>query len=110
LFERVHELGYNIKLTAKAKDFVAEKGYDEKFGARPLKRAIQKYLEDPLADEIINSKITEGDEINVDYNKKEDKIVIKIKKGKPTEPEGKEVTPPPVDEAKASDKDGDDEG
>lgn len=83
LFIRVQELGYNIKLTEKAKDYIADKGYDSKFGARPLKRAIQKYLEDPLADEIINSNVGEGDALSVDYSKKEDKIVVKVKKAKP---------------------------
>ena len=86
LFARVEDLGYKIKLTDKAKDYIADKGYDSKFGARPLKRAIQKYLEDPLADEIINSNVGEGDSLSVDYSKKDDQIVVKVKKAKPTEP------------------------
>ena len=80
LFERIHNLGYNIELTSSAKDFVAEKGYDIQYGARPLKRAIQKYLEDEMAEVIIKSEIKVGDTIMVDYNKKDDSIVIKIKK------------------------------
>jgi ATP-dependent Clp protease ATP-binding subunit ClpC len=80
LFERIHNLGYIIELTDKAKDFVAEKGYDVQYGARPLKRAIQKYLEDEMAEVIIKSEIQVGDTICVDYNKKDDEIVIKIKK------------------------------
>ena len=80
LFVRVKDLGYEISLTEAAKDYVANKGYDEKFGARPLKRAIQRYLEDPIAEEIINSKIEEGDTIKVDYKEKEDKIIVKISK------------------------------
>lgn len=80
LFERIHNLGYIIELTKTAKDFVAEKGYDVQYGARPLKRAIQKYLEDEMAEVIIKSEIKVGDTICVDYNKKEDEIVIKIKK------------------------------
>lgn len=80
LFERIHNLGYIIELTKTAKDFVAEKGYDVQYGARPLKRAIQKYLEDEMAEVIIKSEIQVGDTICVDYNKKNDEIVIKIKK------------------------------
>ncbi len=89
LFDRVHNLGYAIELTGKAKDYVAEKGYDVQFGARPLKRAIQKYLEDEMAEVIIKSEIQVGDTIQVDYNKKDDAITIKIKKN--VEP--KKVTP-----------------
>jgi ATP-dependent Clp protease ATP-binding subunit ClpC len=89
LFDRVNDLGYKIKLTAKAKDYISDKGYDKKFGARPLKRAIQKYVEDPLADEIVNSNLTEGDEIQVDYNKKEDKIIVKVSKAKAVESKSK---------------------
>lgn len=81
LFDRIKNLGYGIKLTNSAKDSIADKGFDEKFGARPLKRAIQKYLEDPLAEEIINAKLKPGDLIEVDFNKDEDKIAVKIKKG-----------------------------
>ncbi|MFB6307668.1 MAG: ATP-dependent Clp protease ATP-binding subunit [Flavobacteriales bacterium] len=81
LFERVDELGYEIKLTKKAKDYIAEKGYDDKFGARPLKRAIQKYIEDPVSEMIIQSSIEEGDLLNVDHNKKKDEIKVDVKKG-----------------------------
>ncbi|HDP54658.1 MAG TPA: ATP-dependent Clp protease ATP-binding subunit [Bacteroidetes bacterium] len=80
LFERIHNLGYNIQLTSSAKDFVAEKGYDVQYGARPLKRAIQKYLEDEMAEVIIKSEIQVGDTIQVGYSKKTDEITIKIKK------------------------------
>lgn len=83
LFTRVTELGYTIKLTDVAKDFIADKGYDEKFGARPLKRAIQKYLEDPIAEEIINSNLKEGDTLVVDYSSDDEKITMKIEKAKP---------------------------
>ncbi|RLD46123.1 MAG: ATP-dependent Clp protease ATP-binding subunit [Bacteroidetes bacterium] len=80
LFARVSKLGYKLKVTAKAKDFISEKGWDPQFGARPLKRAIQKHVEDELAEEIIKSNINEGDEIIIDYNKRNDAIKIKIKK------------------------------
>lgn len=78
LFDRIINLGYQIKLTAAAKDFIAEKGYDAQFGARPLKRAIQKYLEDPMAEVIIKSEIKEGDIILVGFSKKKEEITIRV--------------------------------
>ena len=80
LYERIDELGYKIKLTKKAKDFLAKKGFDKDYGARPLKRAIQKYLEDLIAEEILKSKINEGDIIKVDYKKGGEKLVLKSSK------------------------------
>jgi ATP-dependent Clp protease ATP-binding subunit ClpC len=80
LLKRINTLGYNIKISEKAKDFVAEKGFDVQFGARPLKRAIQKYIEDPLAEDIINSNLKEGDTIALDTNNKETALKIKISK------------------------------
>ena len=82
LYKRISELGYEVKLTDDAKDFLVEKGYDEKFGARPLKRAIQKYIEDPMAEEIINQSIEEGDKITVGLNKDKSDLQIKVTKGK----------------------------
>ncbi len=76
LFGRVHNLGYEVKLTEKAKDFIADKGFDSNFGARPLKRAIQKYLEDPIAEEILKGDIHEGDILEIDYDKENDKIIV----------------------------------
>ena len=73
-------MGYKIKLTKKAKDFLAEKGFDKDFGARPLKRAIQKYLEDIIAEEILKSKLKEGDVIQIDYKKGSDKLTLKTSK------------------------------
>lgn len=67
-YKRVDQLGYKLNITDEAKDFIAEKGYDRQFGARPLKRAIQKYLEDPLAELIIGSGIQAGQTINVGYD------------------------------------------
>ncbi|MBO6515760.1 MAG: ATP-dependent Clp protease ATP-binding subunit [Bacteroidia bacterium] len=69
LLSRIENVGFNIKLSKPAKEFLAEKGYDKDFGARPLNRAIQKYLEDPLAEEILKQEITEGDVIKVDLDK-----------------------------------------
>jgi ATP-dependent Clp protease ATP-binding subunit ClpC len=77
LIKRIEALGYKFSFSEEAKDFVAEKGFDKQFGARPLQRAIQKYVEDPLAEEIINSNITEGDTIVLDFDKKNNEIVIK---------------------------------
>ena len=78
LFDRMKRLGLHCKISPAAKDFLAEKGYDEKFGARPLKRSIQKYLEDPLAEKIIDSKTREGDAFSIGYDKKKEEVVIKI--------------------------------
>jgi len=82
LFGRVTGLGYTIKITDAAKDYIVEKGYDPNYGARPLKRAIQKYLEDPMAEEIIKSNLSEGDELEVDYNKEKDQIIVSTHKPK----------------------------
>lgn len=85
LYVRIKDLGYNLKLTKKAKDYIADKGFDKQYGARPLKRAIQKYIEDALAEEIISSQIEEGDTIYMDLDKKADKLLIKVEKAeKPT--------------------------
>ncbi|WP_339715002.1 ATP-dependent Clp protease ATP-binding subunit [uncultured Kriegella sp.] len=80
LFERIKDIGYNLNLTEKAKDYIAEKGFDKQYGARPLKRAIQKYIEDALAEEIVNSKLEEGDSIFMDLDSKKGELTIKIKK------------------------------
>jgi ATP-dependent Clp protease ATP-binding subunit ClpC len=90
LYKRIYGLGYDINLSDAAKDFIAEKGFDEKFGARPLKRAIQKYVEDPLAEEIINSNLKEGDTINLGFKKDKEEITIKIVKGKKQKEEQKD--------------------
>ena len=82
LFSRIHGLGYEIQLTDAAKEFIAEKGYDTNFGARPLKRAIQKYLEDPVAEEILKGELHEGDQISIDFDKESQEIKI-LGKGKP---------------------------
>jgi ATP-dependent Clp protease ATP-binding subunit ClpC len=89
LFARILTLGYTVELTEKAKDFLAEKGYDPQFGARPLNRAIQKYLEDPVAEEILKGEITEGGIITADYEGTGEALVIKSKKGKASAKEKK---------------------
>ena len=82
LFTRIKTLGYDLTLTKKAKDYIADKGFDSDYGARPLKRAIQKYIEDALAEEIINSNLKEGDSITMDLDAKKNELCIKIKKQK----------------------------
>ncbi len=81
LFSRVHNLGYDIVLTENAKEYVADKGFDAVFGARPLKRAIQKYLEDPIAEEILKGETKAGDTMEIDYDKETELIAISHKKG-----------------------------
>ena len=86
LYKRIKDLGYELTLSEKAKDYIADKGFDKQYGARPLKRAIQKYIEDALAEEIITSKLEEGDSIHMDFNDEKEELIINIKKPeKPTE-------------------------
>jgi ATP-dependent Clp protease ATP-binding subunit ClpC len=78
LYERVETLKYKLDITEAAKTFIADKGFDPQFGARPLKRAIQKYLEDEMAETIIGSVINEGDTITIDLDETKEKIAVKI--------------------------------
>jgi ATP-dependent Clp protease ATP-binding subunit ClpC len=80
LFGRIHNLGFKIQLTESAKDFLAEKGYDSQYGARPLNRAIQKYLEDPIAEELIKGDMQAGDTILADFVKDDEGLQVKILK------------------------------
>ncbi len=82
VYQRVEKLGYFMELSKNAKDFLSEKGYDPQFGARPLHRAIQKYLEDPLAEEILKTGIKAGETLYVDKDKKSDELKISVKKSK----------------------------
>ena len=77
-YQRIEALKYKLTISPEAKDFISEKGFDPQFGARPLKRAIQKYLEDEIAEVIIGSDIKEGDTISVDLTETKDKILAKI--------------------------------
>ncbi len=89
LVKRIDGLGFKVVLKSAAKDFLVEKGYDREFGARPLSRAIQKYLEDPIAEEILKSNIANGDTIEVDLDKKDGVLKfknLKTKKVKASEP------------------------
>ena len=82
LYARLTDLGYTIELTDNAKDYICDKGYDEKFGARPLKRAIQKLIEDPLAEEIVKSNLKAGDKIILDLEEGKADLTVSIDKGK----------------------------
>jgi len=90
LFGRIRTMGYEPRITERAKDYILEKGWDEQFGARPLKRAIQKYVEDMLAEEIILTKLVAGDIINIDFDPeiKDMKIVVEKPEVIPTLEEG----------------------
>jgi ATP-dependent Clp protease ATP-binding subunit ClpC len=77
---RLVNLGYEVNLTEKAKDFIADKGYDPQYGARPLNRAIQKYLEDLLAEEILKGPLEEGELIEADYEENAEQISLVRKK------------------------------
>ncbi len=94
LYVRTAALGYTVKLSSQARDFIADRGFDVQFGARPLKRAIQKYLEDPLAEVIIKASLKEGATINVGYSKGKEELSFKVGKKKTAEdaeePEKKE--------------------
>ena len=79
--KRLHNLGLTLELTEEAKKFISEKGFDSQFGARPLHRAIQKYLEDPLAEEILNLNIKNGDVLIADLDKENSKITFEVKGG-----------------------------
>ena len=82
LLARISDLGYTLKLSDKAKDYIADKGFDKTYGARPLNRAIQKYIEDALAEEIVNTNLKEGDVIFMDLDSKSNELTIQIEKKK----------------------------
>ena len=91
VMKRLVNLGFSMELSAEAKQFIADKGYDSQFGARPLHRAIQKYLEDPLAEEILNMTIKSGDILVANLDESKEKINFTFKgAGKETK-EGSEV-------------------
>ena len=79
VFERIKEMGYEPELTEKARNYIVEKGWDEQYGARPLKRAIQKYVEDVLAEEIIKSNPEKGAKIVIDYDAEKDDMTVTTK-------------------------------
>ncbi len=85
LLSRILKLGYKLELSDEAKDYIVDKGFDKQYGARPLKRAIQKYIEDALAEEIVNANLNENDTIFMDLDKKSNKLVFKIENNKKTD-------------------------
>ncbi len=84
LFERIEKLGFSIAITSKAKDYIAEKGWDSQFGARPLKRALQRYIEDAVAEEIIKTKLVKDDIITVDFDEEKQDVFVVVSKPKKT--------------------------
>ncbi len=82
LYKRIEDIGYTLSLSQEAKDFIVDEGYDKEYGARPLNRAIQKYIEDALAEEIINANLEEGDSIEMELDKENDKLKITVLKPK----------------------------
>ena len=79
VMKRLVNLGFSLELTPDAKEFIADKGYDAQYGARPLHRAIQKYLEDPLAEEILNMHVKQGDVLIASLDKENGKIIFALK-------------------------------
>ncbi|MFT4018211.1 Clp protease ClpC [Terrimonas sp.] len=79
VMKRLSSLGFSLELTEEAKKFISEKGYDQQFGARPLHRAIQKYLEDPLAEEILNMNVKAGDILIADLNADKSQLTFTLK-------------------------------
>ncbi len=86
LFKRIKNIGYQVVITTEAKDFIAEKGWDSQFGARPLKRAIQKYIEDVLAEEVIKSKLTSNDILTLDIDKEKTDVFVTVSRIEPEPP------------------------
>jgi ATP-dependent Clp protease ATP-binding subunit ClpC len=76
LFSRMTSLGITIELSQEAKDFLVEKGYDPAFGARPLRRAVMKYIEDPCAEEILKGTYPQGSIIRANFNKEKEELVF----------------------------------
>ncbi len=85
LFSRITSLGYQVELSEKAKDFLSEKGYDQQYGARPLNRAIQKYLEDPVAEEILKGEVQPGDTLVAEHTEGAEELTIEVRKAVPAE-------------------------
>jgi ATP-dependent Clp protease ATP-binding subunit ClpC len=79
LDQRITKLGYTLSLSKKAKEFIGEKGYDKQYGARPLSRALQRYVEDIIAEEIVSNNLKEGDNIKLDWDGKAEKLQLDLK-------------------------------
>jgi ATP-dependent Clp protease ATP-binding subunit ClpC len=94
LLARTNDLGISVELDEASKTFLSDKGYDPQFGARPLRRALQKYVEDPMAEQILNSDLSEGDTILISYDKEksENDLQFETRKGEPVSEESEETT------------------
>lgn len=101
LFKRIRDLGYELDITKGARDFISEKGFDQKFGARPLRRAIQKYVEDPLAEEILGAEHPAGSVIKIKMNKSRDDLTFEWDIAKNKDQNGSEGESKSEEEAKA---------
>ena len=84
LIGRIRTMEFDLELTEGSKEYISEKGYDPEYGARPLKRAIQKYIEDPITEEIIKSNPKKGTKMILDYDKENDSMVVSVVKEKKT--------------------------
>ena len=82
LLERMESIHYHVEINQAAIDFIAKKGHDPKYGARPLARAVQKYVEDPMAEDIVNGKVKEGDNIRFTWKSGDEKLTLKVVKAK----------------------------
>ncbi len=98
LFTRVEDLGIEIEMSESAKEFLVDKGYDPQFGARPLRRALQKYVEDPMAEAILSNNLTEGSTIAVDFRTGDEDLFFKTRKGRKSAKAKAEVEPEPENE------------
>jgi ATP-dependent Clp protease ATP-binding subunit ClpC len=87
LYGRIEGLGYRLEINPEAKEYIASKGYDVQFGARPLKRAIQKYIEDEMSEIILRESVAEGALIQVGYDREKDKMITEIQKTEDFRPE-----------------------
>jgi len=94
LVKRVEDLGYKFKITQAAKEFLAEKGFDPDLGARPLARTIQKYVEDPIAEELLKMEMGEGETVEIDYDKENNTAELKITAVKKKERKKKDTSAP----------------
>jgi ATP-dependent Clp protease ATP-binding subunit ClpC len=101
LFARVEALGIDIELAPEAKEFLVDKGFDPQFGARPLRRAIQKYVEDPMAESILSNDLGEGDAIIVHREGQADELAFKLSKGAAKPKPKKKAAPPKAAEPPA---------
>ena len=113
LFERAEELGLNLQFDKPAKEFLTDKGFDQKYGARPLRRALQKYVEDPMAEDILHDEITEGDTVIITHDGESDELSFEVKEGEappeetPSESNGEtEVSTEELAEGASTDENG----